>query len=139
MDDPFHLLRFVKAQDLVWEAVREELRRGRKGTHWMWFVFPQLAGLGLSDMSRRFAIAARQEAEAYLAHPVLGPRLREVTTLVMRIEGRSARQIFGSPNDLKLRSCMTLFAAVEADGGIFQTVLRTYFDGQQDPATLERL
>jgi uncharacterized protein (DUF1810 family) len=137
MDDPFDLLRFIRAQDPLWGNVLAELRRGRKETHWMWFVFPQIRGLGLSAMSRRFAITGREEAEAYLAHPVLGPRLNEVTALVMGIERRSAHQIFGSPDDQKLRSCMTLFAAVAPDGCIFQAALRTYFAGQSDPATLE--
>jgi uncharacterized protein (DUF1810 family) len=139
MDDPFHLLRFVQAQASVWEKVEAELRSGRKATHWMWFVFPQLRGLGQSAMSRRFAIGSRQEAEAYLAHPVLGPRLRYVTGLILLIDRRSVRQIFGQPDDLKLRSCMTLFAAVEPVGGAFDAVLRKYFDGQRDPATLEGL
>lgn len=139
MGDPFHLQGFVAAQDPVWEDVCTELRLGRKSTHWIWFVFPQISGLGLSVMSRKFAITSRQEAEAYLAHPVLGTRLRHVCSLVMQIEGRSARQIFGSPDDLKLRSCMTLFAAVEAEGNIFQGVLQKYFNGQKDLATLERL
>jgi len=137
MDDPFDLLRFIRAQDPLWGNVLAELRRGRKETHWMWFVFPQIRGLGLSAMSRRFAITGREEAEAYLAHPVLGPRLNEVTALVMGIERRSAHQIFGSPDDQKLRSCMTLFAAVAPDGSIFQAALRAYFAGQSDPATLE--
>ncbi len=139
MDDPFDLRRFVEAQEPVWAQVREELRRGQKTTHWMWFVFPQVIGLGLSAMSRRFAIRSRQEAEAYLAHPVLGPRLRDVATLVVQVDGRPVRQIFGSPDDAKLWSCMTLFAAIDAEGSVFHQVLRKYFDGRRDPATLERI
>ncbi len=137
MDDPFGLARFVAAQAPVYDRVCEELRRGRKATHWMWFVFPQRAGLGHSEMARRFAIASRAEAEAYLAHPVLGARLLECSRLVHDASGHAAHAIFGSPDDLKFRSSMTLFAQVAGPGSIFAGNLDRYFDGVADPATLE--
>jgi uncharacterized protein (DUF1810 family) len=136
MDDRFDLQRFVDAQDGVLAQVETELRAGRKQTHWMWFVFPQIAGLGHSPMAQRFAISSRDEALAYLDHPILGPRLRALTTLVNAVEGRSAHEIFGSPDDLKFRSSMTLFSEVAADAGPFAEALRKYFDGIGDPATL---
>jgi len=139
MDDAFDLQRFVGAQAPVIEDVLGELLRGSKTSHWMWFVFPQIAGLGMSATSRRFAISGRLEAEAYLAHPILGPRLRQCCALLMRIEGRSANRIFGSPDDRKLQSSMTLFASVAADRTIFDDVLRKYFGAEPDRATLERL
>ena len=111
MPDPFNLDRFVQAQDPVLAQVRAELWAGHKRTHWMWFVFPQLAGLGRSDTARYYALASLEEARAYLAHPLLGPRLIECTNLVNAVEGRSAHQIFGSPDDLKFHSSMTLFAS----------------------------
>src|SRR3954469_25755775 len=109
-NDPYDLQRFIEAQAPVYERVCQELRDGRKTSHWMWFVFPQIAGLGLSSMSQRYAIRDRDEARAYDAHPVLGPRLRECTALVNAVEGRTAHQIFGSPDDVKFRSSMTLFS-----------------------------
>src|ERR1051325_3915875 len=112
MDDPFNLQRFVEAQDPVFNQVLSELQQGRKRGHWMWFIFPQLAGLGHSSMASKFAISSREEGQAYLNHPILGPRLRECSRFVNRVEGRSIQQIFGSPDDLKFRSCMTLFAHV---------------------------
>jgi len=133
------LERFVQAQEPVIERVRAELRSGRKASHWMWFVFPQIQGLGHSPMARRFALASRAEAEAYLRHPVLGSRLRECTRLVNEVEGRSVEEIFGYPDDLKFRSCMTLFAHATADNQVFCDALRKYFGGREDPATLERL
>jgi len=139
MDDAFDLQRFVDAQAPVIDGVLAELRRGSKTSHWMWFVFPQIAGLGMSAASRRFAISGRLEAEAYLAHPILGPRLRQCCALLMQIKGRSANCIFGSPDDRKLQSSMTLFASVAADRTIFDDVLRKYFSGEPDRATLERL
>jgi uncharacterized protein (DUF1810 family) len=139
MDDPYNLQRFVDAQEPVMGEVCAELRRGRKATHWMWFVFPQVAGLGHSAMARAFAIASRAEAEAFLRHPVLGPRLRACTGLVVAVEGRSAHDIFGSPDDLKFRSCMTLFAALAPQEPIFAEALRRYFGGEGDPLTLERI
>jgi uncharacterized protein (DUF1810 family) len=139
MDDPFDLQRFVEAQEPVIERARAELRAGRKRTHWMWFVFPQIAGLGHSETARRFAISSRAEAEAYLDHPILGPRLRDCARLATEAEGRSAHQIFGSPDDLKFRSSMTLFAAVAPDKGVFDDALAKYFDGEPDLLTLEKL
>jgi uncharacterized protein (DUF1810 family) len=133
------LERFVQAQDPVIERVLAELRTGRKTSHWMWFVFPQIQGLGHSPTAQRFAIASRTEAEAYLRHPVLGPRLRECTRLVNEIEGHSIEDIFGYPDDLKFRSCMTLFAHATEDSQVFLDALRKYFGGQEDPLTLERL
>ena len=138
-DDPYDLQRFVEAQDPVIEGVREELRSGRKRTHWMWYVFPQLEGLGRSRTAQRYAIGSREEAEAYLAHPILGPRLRECTEVVNGLEGRSASGIFGSPDDLKFRSSMTLFDTVADDSGPFRTALRRYYDNEPDTKTLELL
>ena len=138
MNDPFDLARFIDAQDPVWPQVLAELGRGRKQTHWMWFVFPQIAGLGRSAMAARYAISSRVEAEAYLAHPVLGPRLREATALVNAVEGRSIAAIFGNPDDLKFRSSMTLFDAVEPDS-MFARALDKYCDGAPDPATIALL
>jgi uncharacterized protein (DUF1810 family) len=138
LQDPFHLDRFVAAQEPVIDRVRDELRRGRKTSHWMWFVFPQIAGLGMSAMSQRFAIASLDEARAYLAHPVLGPRLSECVGLVLAVEGKSAHDIFGSPDDMKLRSSLTLFAEVAADD-VFGKALDKYYGGRRDEATLELL
>ena len=138
-DDPHDLQRFVEAQEPVIDEVKGELRSGRKRTHWMWYVFPQMAGLGSSRLSRRYAIASRAEADAYLAHPVLGPRLHECTALVNGVEGRSATEIFGSPDDLKFRSSMTLFDAVADDPTPFETALERYYGGDPDPKTLELL
>jgi len=138
-DDPHDLRRFVEAQDPVISEAKKELRAGRKRSHWMWFVFPQMDGLGRSRMARRYAISSRTEAEAYLAHPILGPRLRECTGLVNAVQGRSANEIFGSPDDLKFRSSMTLFDAVADDPTPFRTALETYYDGDPDPKTIELL
>lgn len=138
-DDPHDLQRFVEAQEPVIEDVKEELRSGRKRTHWMWYVFPQMEGLGRSQMSQRYAISSREEAEAYLAHPVLGPWLRECTKLVNAVEGHSANDIFGSPDDLKFRSSMTLFDAVADDPAPFRTALKRYYDNEPDPKTVELL
>jgi len=139
MSDPFDLERFVRAQAPVIDAVRRELRSGRKTSHWMWFVFPQIAGLGRSAMAQRFAIASREEAIAYLAHPVLGARLVECTRLVNEAEGRSAHAIFGSPDDLKFRSSMTLFAEIAEDPRLFREALVKYYDGERDGETLRLL
>ncbi|MGB5080613.1 MAG: DUF1810 domain-containing protein [Burkholderiales bacterium] len=139
MNDPFDLQRFVEAQAPVYERVCPELRAGRKQSHWMWFVFPQIEGLGSSAMARRFAITSREEAAAYLAHPMLGPRLIECTRLVNLIEGRSIAQIFGSPDDMKFRSSMTLFARVAPQIPVFAEALEKYFQGKPDSLTLERL
>ena len=136
MDDPFDLQRFLDAQAPVIDAVRSELRAGRKRSHWMWFVFPQIQGLGISAMSRRFAISSRDEATAFLRHPILGARLRECTLLVNQVEGRTAYEIFGDPDCSKFHSSMTLFS----DGDVlFQDALRKYFDGVPDQATLAKL
>ncbi|HEV2154978.1 DUF1810 domain-containing protein [Bradyrhizobium sp.] len=138
MTDPFGLDRFVQAQNPVYRAVHGELTRGRKQSHWMWFIFPQVAGLGFSAMSQRYAIGSRAEAEAYLAHPVLGPRLIECTRLVLAVEGRTINAILGAPDDAKFRSSMTLFGAV-SDEPVFGEALARYFAGERDGATLEIL
>jgi uncharacterized protein (DUF1810 family) len=134
----FDLERFVQAQDPVYRAVLGELGRGRKQSHWMWFVFPQVAGLGFSAMSQRYAIASREEATAYLAHAVLGPRLIECTRLVLAVEGRSINAILGAPDDAKFRSSMTLFGAVSKEP-VFDQAIARYFAGERDNATLEIL
>lgn len=138
MTDPFDLKRFLKAQNPVFRDVLGELARGLKQSHWMWFVFPQLAGLGFSAMSQHYAIGSRAEAEAYLAHPVLGPRLIECTRLVLAVDGRTINAILGAPDDSKFRSSMTLFGAV-SDEPVFGEALARYFAGQPDGATLEIL
>lgn len=137
-DDPYELQRFVDAQEPVMSDVKKELRAGRKRSHWMWFVFPQVTGLGSSEMARRYAIWSREEAEAYLDHPVLGPRLRECTELVDDIDGRSAHDIFGSPDDLKFRSSMTLFDTITDRPTPFSVALEQYYD-ERDQKTLEFL
>jgi uncharacterized protein (DUF1810 family) len=139
MMDPFDLQRFIDAQDPIFEQVLRELRQGRKSGHWMWFIFPQIKGLGSSPMAQRFAISGREEALAYWCHPILGARLRECTRLVNRAEGRSARQIFGQPDDLKFRSSVTLFAEVSGENKPFADALEKYFDGEPDPLTVELL
>ncbi len=137
--DPFDLQRFVDAQARVYHTVLDELRDGRKRTHWIWFVFPQISGLGSSPTAARYAIASIDEARAYLGHDVLGPRLRECARLVNQVEGRSVTQIFGSPDDLKVRSSMTLFAHATTDNRDFLAVLEKYYDGEEDPQTVARL
>ena len=139
MTDRFNLERFVKAQDPVFEQVCAELERGRKQSHWIWFIFPQIEGLGQSYMAIEFAISSKSEAEAYLNHPILGPRLRKCTQLLMNVEGIPIADILGYPDDLKFRSCMTLFAEVTDDNQIFKDALQKYFDGEPDRLTLERL
>jgi uncharacterized protein (DUF1810 family) len=138
-NDPHNLQRFVDAQNAVFEQVCAELREGRKQGHWMWFIFPQLHGLGNSEMAVHFAITSREEAEMYLQHPVLGPRIRECTRLVNLVEGRSIHQIFGYPDDLKFRSSMTLFAAATSENKIFNHALQKYFSGEPDRLTIGRL
>lgn len=133
------LARFVEAQEPVIDRVRAELAAGRKTTHWMWFVFPQFRGLGNSPMSQHYAIGSLDEARAYLAHPVLGPRLRECVALVLAVENRTAHQIFGSPDDLKFRSCLTLFARASEDEPVFADTLRKYYRGEPDAATITLL
>lgn len=137
--DPFDLKRFVDAQRPVYDDVVAELRAGRKRRHWMWFVFPQLRGLGGSAMAARFGIASLDEAGAYLRHELLGPRLHECARLVSAVQGRSIGQIFGSPDDLKLRSSMTLFARATEDNADFVAVLDKYYGGRYDELTLDRL
>jgi uncharacterized protein (DUF1810 family) len=137
--DPYHLQRFIDAQNPVYEQACTELRSGRKESHWMWFIFPQLRGLGSSPTATTFGISSREEAEAYLAHPVLGSRLRDCAILVNEVEGRSAEQIFGYPDVLKFRSSMTLFASITPDNQLFTRALQKYFDGEPDRRTLEQL
>ena len=139
MNDPFNLQRFVDAQESVYAKVCAELRSGRKTSHWIWFIFPQFRGLGNSAMANKFGIASRQEAKAYLAHPALGPRLRECTQLVNRVQQGSISQILGYPDDLKFRSSMTLFANIATDSQVFKNALDKYFAGEPDPRTLVRL
>jgi uncharacterized protein (DUF1810 family) len=139
MDDRFQLQRFVDAQQLVYETVLGELRTGRKRSHWMWFIFPQIVGLGRSAMAQRFALSSLEEAAAFLAHPVLGRRLRECARLVAAITGRSIAEIFGDPDDMKFRSSMTLFAQAAPEEPIFAACLQQYFGGEPDPQTLARL
>ena len=139
VNDPHNLRRFVEAQNPVFEQVCSELRHGQKVGHWMWFVFPQIQGLGHTQTAREFAISSREEAEAYLDHPVLGPRLRECTRLVTLVAGRSINQIFGYPDDLKFRSCMTLFAHATSDNQVFKDALQKFCAGEFDRLTLERL
>ena len=139
MDNEFDLERFVQAQDPVYATVLAELRAGRKRSHWMWFIFPQVAGLGSSEMARRYAIASSDEAAAYLAHPVLGARLRECAGIVATRDDLSAEEIFGHPDELKFHASMTLFADVAPDEAVFQDCIDKYFDGEPDYATLARL
>jgi uncharacterized protein (DUF1810 family) len=139
MNDPYDLQRFVDAQDPVYDKVCSELQDGRKKSHWMWFVFPQIEGLGSSQLARKFAISSLAEAAAYLGHPVLGPRLAECTRLANQVEGRTIDQIFGYPDDLKFRSSMTLFAHATSDNQAFITALQKYCKSEFDPATLAQL
>jgi uncharacterized protein (DUF1810 family) len=138
-DDPFNLHRFVDAQAPVYERVLAELKNGRKQSHWMWFIFPQIAGLGHSQMAQRYAISSLREAEAYLKHAILGPRLLECTNLLLQVEDKSARAILGSPDDMKFRSCMTLFAHAAPEEQVFRAAIDRYFDGNEDQSTVERL
>lgn len=135
-NDPYNLRRFIDAQEEVIEHVRTELRRGRKQTHWMWFIFPQIQGLGSSPTAQEFAISSLQEAKAYLDNPILGPRLVHCTRLVNAIEERSISDIFGYPDDLKFRSCMTLFAQAAPNEDAFRQALIKYFEGEEDSTTL---
>ena len=138
-NDRYNLQRFVTAQDRVFDQVLAELRAGCKMSHWIWFIFPQIHGLGHSPVSQEYAISGREEAEAYLQHLLLGSRLKNCTQLVLQVEGRSALDIFGSPDDMKFRSCMTLFGEVSPDDDIFQRALQKYYDGDPDQLTLDRL
>jgi uncharacterized protein (DUF1810 family) len=144
MNDAHALARYVEAQAHCYLRVLEELAAGEKTSHWMWFIFPQLRGLGMSSTARRFGLSGLEEARAYLAHPLLGARLCECTRLVLAVQGRSAHEIFGSPDDLKLRSCLTLFAQAAApspapDTRVFGEALAKYYGGEPDPRTLELL
>jgi uncharacterized protein (DUF1810 family) len=137
--DPFDLERFVLAQARTYEAALAEMRGGRKRSHWMWYVFPQVAGLGVSETSQRYALSSAAQARAYLAHPLLGPRLIDCVEAVLKVEKRSAHEIFGSPDDRKLRSCATLFAQVSPPGSVFERLLAKHFEGERDTRTLELL
>jgi uncharacterized protein (DUF1810 family) len=138
-DDPYELNRFLEAQDDDYEQALREIRNGRKLTHWMWYIFPQIDGLAFSSTSRRFSIKSIEEAKAYLDHPVLGPRLLECAEAAVRVEGRSATDVFGSPDDLKLRSCATLFASVSPRGSVFERLLERFYQGEGDAKTLRSL
>lgn len=138
-NDRYDLNRFVEAQDRCYERVCQELTAGYKQSHWMWFIFPQLKGLGHSAVANLYGISSLAEADAYLKHPILGSRLRHCTDLVLRTEGRSVEQIFGDPDDLKFRSCMTLFANTPGDTAIFRDALHKFFAGKPDRLTLELL
>jgi len=137
--DPFNLERFVEAQAPVYDQVRRELEAGRKQSHWMWFVFPQIKGLGQSATSIRFAIGSIDEARTYLTHAVLGPRLKECSRLTLDVEGRTTREIFGPVDEMKFCSSMTLFAKAAQEEDVFQRCLDKYFAGEPDPATLARI
>ncbi|HJV77260.1 MAG TPA: DUF1810 domain-containing protein [Paludibacter sp.] len=139
MYSAFDLERFITAQEKQYPAALAEIKNGRKESHWMWFVFPQIDGLGLSSLSKKYAIKSRREAVAYLQHSVLGPRLTEITEALLGVEGRSAPEIMGSPDYLKLKSCMTLFALVSHEDSLFQRVLDKYFGGELDERTVDLL
>jgi len=138
-DDPHNLSRFVQAQEDDYEQALAEIRSGRKRSHWMWYIFPQIDGSGFSSTSRRYSIKSLAEAEAYLSHPVLGPRLVECALAALRVEGRSAYEIFGSPDEMKLRSCATLFACVARAGSVFHRLIYKYYSGRRDGKTLRLL
>ena len=137
--DPFNLNRFVEAQADIYDRALAEVKRGRKQSHWMWFIFPQLEGLGYSSTARFYAIKSKEEVLGYLSHPVLGPRLIECCHALLRVQNKSASDIFGYPDDLKLRSSVTLFAAVAEPNSVFSQVLDRYFGSQPDQRTLELL
>ncbi len=139
MTDGYNLYRFLSAREPVYDTVLDELRAGRKSSHWIWFIFPQIAGLGHSAMAQQFAITSLDEAKAYLQHPVLGPRLRACTQLVLNVNDRSAEEIFGYPDYLKFRSCMTLFLTAATDNTLFKDALLKYFDGKPDQSTFDIL
>ena len=139
MNNPYALQRFVDAQRPMYGTVCDELRQGTKRTHWMWFIFPQIKGLGHSAIAQKFAISSLAEAKAYLEHPVLGARLRECSRLVAEVDGRSIDDIFGFPDNMKFRSSMTLFALAATDNQVFNECLRKYFGGEPDPATHAQL
>lgn len=135
-DDPFNLARFIDAQRDNYDRALAEVRRGHKQTHWMWYIFPQLDGLGSSPTAKRYSIKSIEEAKTYLTHPVLGARLLECAEAVLSVEGRSALDIFGHPDDWKLKSCATLFASISNPDSVFHRIIDKYFDGQQDDKTL---
>ena len=137
--DPYDLARFIHAQERDYERALAEIRGGRKRSHWIWYIFPQFDGLALSAISRQYAIKSVAETEAYLRHPVLGPRLFEIAQAAVEVEGRSALEVFGSPDDMKLRSSATLFASVSAPGSVFEQLLDRYFDGERDGRTVRLL
>ncbi|MEG3439244.1 DUF1810 domain-containing protein [Pannus brasiliensis CCIBt3594] len=139
MSDTYDLQRFVEAQEFIYAEVIRELKRGYKQSHWMWYIFPQIKGLGRSETARKFALGSLEEAREYLKHPVLGERLRECIRLVLAVEGRTSEQIFGSIDTLKFRSSMTLFLYATEDNRIFQEALEKYFDGQSDRLTVNLL
>lgn len=136
-DDPYDLDRFLRAQEGDYAPALAEIESGRKRSHWMWYVFPQFDGLGFSATAKQYSIKSVAEAKAYLAHPILGARLLECAEAVMLVEGRSAREIFGSPDDLKLKSCATLFAALLPPGSVFDRLLGKYYGGERDHRTLQ--
>jgi len=138
-EDRYLLSRFLEAQEHHYEKALGELTSGRKRSHWMWYIFPQLEGLGASATSRRYAINSVEEAEAYLAHPVLGPRMLKISETLLMVEGRSAHEIFGSPDDMKLRSSATLFASVSREGSVFDRLLDRFYEGERDERTLRLL
>jgi uncharacterized protein (DUF1810 family) len=137
--DSHNLGRFVLAQEEDYAQALSEIRSGRKRSHWIWYIFPQIQGLGFSRMSQLYSIKSAEEAKAYLTHPVLGPRLIECTEAALGVEGRSAHEIFGSPDEMKLRSCATLFASVSSPGSVFEKLLDKYYHGERDGATLRVL
>jgi uncharacterized protein (DUF1810 family) len=139
MSDPYDLRRFVETQATIYDGALAELRNGRKASHWIWFIFPQIAGLGMSAMSQHYSISCLDEARAYLGHPVLGPRLIECIQAMNAVDGRSAYEVLGPPDDLKFRSSLTLFAAAAPDNPVFAEALAKYFAGEPDPLTLEKL
>jgi uncharacterized protein (DUF1810 family) len=137
--DPYNLNRFVQAQERDYERALSELRLGRKQSHWMWYVFPQLDGLGSSPITKLYSIKSEDEAHAYVKHPTLGPRLVECAEAILSVDGKSAREILGSPDDLKLKSCATLFAYVSPPGSVFERILEKFYAGERDAATLRLL
>lgn len=137
--DPYNLARFVSAQEKIYDRALAEIIKGFKRSHWMWFVFPQLRGLGFSEHAEFYGISGKDEARAYLAHEVLGPRLLEISRAAINVEGRTARELFGTPDNLKLRSSATLFAQVSAEDSVFHQILQKYFEGKPDQKTLELL
>jgi uncharacterized protein (DUF1810 family) len=138
-EDPYDLIRFVQAQENHYAQALSEIKSGRKQSHWMWYIFPQFDGLGFSSTSRRYSIKSRAEAEAYLCHPILGSRLLECCASALNVEGRSAYEIFGFPDDMKLKSCATLFSCVSPANSLFERLLDYYFQGQRDSKTLRLL